>query len=189
MIKISYDRKIYRNQLLEFLKDKDTVVELGCHIGKTTEIIANINNNGKIIALDNSPEAVDKMDKLASKFSNIEFISADVRLHDTLEKVIKKISTCDILSVDLGGGYHPDTVFKVYYIWASTLKPKITLIRNKGLIDFVKSSQTEESIKSNEGWLESCGDAGIPPQIKEFELWSSSLCSSEKELKNIKNIK
>jgi len=173
MIKISYDIDIYRKQLKEILKKEDIVVELGCHVGNTSEIIAKKVKNGRLIALDNSPEAKHEMNELSKKYNNLEFISGDVRLHDILEEVAKKIKKCDVLSVDLGGGYHPDTTFKVYFIWASVLKPKITLIRNKGLIDFVRSSETVEIIKSKEGWLESCRDGGIPPQIKEFELWSS----------------
>lgn len=185
MIKISYDIKIYREQLKEILKENDTVVELGCHIGKTSEIIAKTVKKGKLIAIDNSPESIPKMNSLMEEYKNIEFIGGDARLHDVLEKVAKKLNNCDILSVDLGGGYHPDTVFKVYFIWASVLKPKITLIRNRGLIDFVRSSQTEEKIESEEGWLESCSGEGIPPQIKEFELWSSKLNKNSQNIEKI----
>jgi 23S rRNA U2552 (ribose-2'-O)-methylase RlmE/FtsJ len=175
MIKISYDIEVYRKQLKEILKKNDVVVELGCHVGNTSEIIANKVKNGRLISLDNSPESIPKMKSLEQKYRNLKFIHGDVRLHDVLENVAKNLTHCDVLSVDLGGGYHPDTTFKVYFIWASVLKPKISLIRNRGLIDFVKSSQTEEEIESKEGWLESCGNDGIPPQIKEFELWSSKL--------------
>ncbi|MBF4468980.1 MAG: methyltransferase domain-containing protein [Methanobrevibacter arboriphilus] len=180
MILISYDIKVYRKQLKEVLNKGDTVVELGCHVGNTSEIIAKNIKNGKLIALDNSPEAIPKMNILAKKYNNLKFISGDVRLHTTLKKAYKNLNKCDVLSVDLGGGYHPDTTFKVYFIWASLLKPKITLIRNRGLIDFVRSSKTEEVFESNEGWLESCGNEGIPPQIKEFELWSPKLNKNKK---------
>lgn len=40
MILISYDIKVYRKQLKEVLNEGDTVVELGCHVGNTSEIIA-----------------------------------------------------------------------------------------------------------------------------------------------------
>jgi len=175
MIKISYDINIYRELLKEMLSKNDTVIELGCHVGKSTEIIAEIVKDGKIFSIDNSPEAKDKMNLLCEKYPNLRFFIGDVRLHETLAKIHKLVFNCDVLSIDLGGGYHPDTVFKVYHIWASTLKPKKTIIRNKGLIDFVNSSETQESFKSNHGWLESCGSEGIPPQIKEFNLWTESL--------------
>ena len=176
MIKITYDINIYRKTLNSILKPDDTVVELGCHIGNTSKLIAKKLSNGKLISLDNSPEAISKMNKLENKHHNLEFISGDVRLHNTLEEVYKQIRKCDVLSVDLGGGYHPDTVFKVYYIWSSTLKPRDTIIRNKGLIDFVKTSQIqEENIESRYGYLDSHKDEGIPPQIKEFNLWTPNL--------------
>jgi 23S rRNA U2552 (ribose-2'-O)-methylase RlmE/FtsJ len=175
MIKISYDINVYRESLIETIEDNDIIVELGSHVGKSSEIIAKKVKKGKIISLDNSPEAVSHMKVLCEKFENLMFISGDVRLHETLMDVAKIIDKCDVLSIDLGGGYHPDTVFKVYYIWASTLKPKTTIIRNRGLIDFVRSSETCESIESKEGWLESCNSGGMPPQIKEFKLWTKSL--------------
>ena len=100
----------------------------------------------------------------------------DVRLHETLEEVAKSIDRCDVLSIDLGGGYHPDTVFKVFYIWSSTFKPTHTVIRNRGLLEFFNSADgSGEEYISQKGYLESYHDAGIPPQIKEFDLWTSSL--------------
>ena len=115
------------------------------------------------------------MGNLCNEYKNVEFRKADVRLHETLEYVLKKIKKCDVLSVDLGGGYHPDTTFKVFFIWSSTLKPRDTIIRNRGLLDFIHSSKTEEMIKSEYGWLESSGKDGVPPRLKEFTLWSSKI--------------
>jgi len=175
MIKISYDIKVYRKLLDDLLNENDIVVELGSHVGKTSKLIAEKLENGKLICLDNSPEATVKMNNLKLIYPNLKFINGDVRLHETLKQVVEIINKCDILAIDLGGGHHPDTVFKVYYIWASTLKPRHTILRNKGLVDFVKTSETCENIQSNEGWLESCRDEGIPPQIDEFKLWTSTI--------------
>ena len=75
----------------------------------------------------------------------------------------------------MGGGYHPDTVFKVFYIWSSTFKPTHTIIRNRGLLEFLNSSDSSgENYISEKGYLESYHDSGIPPQIKEFDLWMPS---------------
>lgn len=175
MIKVVYDIKVYREALKDIIKKEDIVVELGCHIGNSTKIISKLVSQGKIIAIDNSPESVKSMEALVNKYNNVEFRKADVRLHETLEHVLKKIKTCDVLSVDLGGGYHPDTTFKVFFIWASSLKPRETIIRNRGLLDFIHSSKTDEIIKSDYGWLESSGKDGVPPGLKEFTLWSSKI--------------
>ena len=175
MIKIVYNIKVYREALKDIIKTDDVVVELGCHIGNSTKIISNLAPEGKIIALDNSPESVESMENVVDKYKNVEFTKADVRLHETLETVLKKIGKCDVLSVDLGGGYHPDTTFKVFFIWSSSLKPRETIIRNRGLLDFIHSAKTDETIKSEYGWLESSAKDGVPPRLKEFTLWSSKL--------------
>ena len=175
MIKIVYDIKVYREVLKDVIKADDIVVELGCHVGKSTRIISQLASNGKIITLDKSPESPDYMDALMKEQFNVEFIKRDVRLHETLEEVFSKIKKCDVLSIDLGGGYHPDTTFKVFFIWSSTLKPRDTIIRNRGLIDFIQSSSTYEIIKSKNGWLESSGNDGIPPRLKELSIWSTKI--------------
>lgn len=174
MIKIAYDIKIYRDILKNMIRDDDVVIELGSHVGNTTKIITELTND-EIISIDNSPEAVEPMENLSKKYKNLKFISGDVRIHDILIDVAKDIGGCDVLSIDLGGGYHPDTTFKVYFIWASTLKPRDCIIRNKGLIDFVNSSKTSEPFYSNKGYLDSTKNAGVPPQLKEFSLWSNKL--------------
>ena len=107
---------------------------------------------------------------------NVVFISGDVRRHEVLASVFKITQSCDVLAIDLGGGYHPDTVFKVFYIWSSTFKPKHTVIRNRGLLEFVSSaSLSDEDCLTDEGYLESYHDSGIPPLIKEFDLWTPEL--------------
>ena len=175
MIQIAYKMKMYREILDNILKPNDTVCELGCHVGKSSQFILDRISDGELIALDNSPEADNKMNILKKDYSNLTFINCDVRLHESLKTVKEKIEKCDVLSVDLGGGYHPDTVFKVYYIWSSTFKPRDTIIRNRGLIDFLNTANCMENIHSENGYLDCCGDMGIPPQIKEFQLWSKKI--------------
>ena len=169
MIKLSYDIKNYRNNLLELVKPGDDVIELGCHLGGTTRLLPKTAN---IIAVDNSPEAVGEM----NSFENVSFINGDVRLHEVLAEAFKLVQKCDVLAIDLGGGYHPDTVFKVFYIWSSTFKPKHTVIRNRGILEFFNSAVgSNEKYVSNNGYLASYHDSGIPPLIKEFDLWTPSL--------------
>ena len=168
MIKLSYDIKKYRQDLLELVNVDDTVIELGCHTGGTTQLIADKCN---VIALDNSPEAIDEMEKF-----DVKFIPGDVRLHEVLAEAFKITQNCDVLAIDLGGGYHPDTVFKVFYIWSSTFKPTHTVIRNRGILEFFNSaSGSGEDYNTDLGYLETYHDSGIPPLIKEFELWTPKL--------------
>jgi len=179
MISVVYDIKVYRQVLKDIIKEDDVVVELGCHVGNSTRIIAQMAPKGRIIALDKSPESPEKFEKIiAEEETPIEFLNCDVRLHETLEEVARKVDEmggCDVLSVDLGGGYHPDTTFKVFFIWSSTLKPRETIIRNRGLLDFLHSANSSETIRSTDGWLESCRNDGVPPRLKELKLWSPKI--------------
>ena len=169
MIKLSYDVKKYRRDLLELVETDDTVIELGCHVGGTTKLIA---PECRVIAVDNSPEAIDEMKNI----ENVEFIPGDVRRHEIIAEAYKIVQSCDLLAVDLGGGYHPDTVFKVFYIWSSTFKPKHTVIRNRGLLEFFNSASVgDEDYRTSTGYLESYHDSGIPPLIKEFDLWTTKI--------------
>lgn len=168
MIKLSYDIENYRKDLLELINENDTVIELGCHVGGTTRLFA---DKCDVIAVDNSPEAVGEMEKL-----DVTFISGDVRRHQIIAEVFNIVQKCDVLAIDLGGGYHPDTAFKVFYIWSSTFKPTHTVIRNRGILEFFNSaSGSGEEYSTDLGYLETYHDSGIPPLIKEFDLWTPSL--------------
>ena len=168
MIKLSYDVNKYRQDILDLVRPGDTVIELGCHTGGTTKLLPKDCN---VIAVDNSPEAVDEMAKL-----DVKFISGDVRRHEIIGEVFHITQSCDVLAIDLGGGYHPDTAFKVFYIWSSTFKPSHSVIRNRGILEFHNSAiGSGEEIFSDEGYLETYHDSGIPPLIKEFDLWTPKL--------------
>lgn len=168
MIKLSYDINNYRKDLKDLVNPGDSVIELGCHVGGTTRLLSDC----EVVAVDNSPEAVDAM----GEFENVTFISGDVRRHEVLAGVFQIMPSCDVLAIDLGGGYHPDTAFKVFYIWSSTFKPTHTVIRNRGILEFFNSATgSDEEFISENGYLDSYHDSGIPPLIKEFDLWTPSL--------------
>ena len=175
MIHISYDRRKYQEDMIDNIKLLDNVVEIGCHIGTSTRIISRLNQDGTVYAFDNSPESVEAMNNLGIEYSNIQFFNADVRNEEVLYDFARKCEKIDVLCVDLGGGYHPDTVFKVFFIWSSILKPRVSLIRNRGLIDFINSSTSSENIQSDEGFLESSAQNIVPENLKELKLWSDKL--------------
>lgn len=175
MIHISYDRRKYQEDMINNIKLMDNVVEIGCHVGTSTKIISRLNQDGTVYAFDNSPESDEAMNNLGIEYRNVKFFNADVRNEEVLYEFIKKSEKIDVLCIDLGGGYHPDTVFKVFFIWSSVLKPRVTLIRNRGLIDFINSSTSSESIKSENGFLDSSANNILPENLKELKLWSDKL--------------
>lgn len=175
MIHLSYDRRKYQEDMINNIRTFDNVVEIGCHIGTSTKIISKLNQDGIVYAFDNSPESTEAMDNLSIEYNNIQFFNADVRNEEVLYDFSRRCEKIDVLCVDMGGGYHPDTVFKVFFIWSSVLKPRVSLIRNRGLIDFINSSTTNENIRSSEGYLESSAKNVVPDNLKELTLWSKKL--------------
>ena len=175
MIHLSYNRQQYQQDMIENINLLDNVVELGCHIGTSTKIISRLNQDGTVYAFDNSPESEDAMNNLGLDYRNVEFFKADVRKEEVLYDFYKKNDKIDVLCVDLGGGYHPDTVFKVFFIWSSVLKPRVSLIRNRGLIDFIKTSTSKEHISSKKGYLESSAKNITPHSLKKMSNWSYKL--------------
>ena len=158
--------------MIDNIRLLDNVVEIGCHIGASTKIISRLNQDGHVYAFDNSPESTDAMNNLGLDYRNITFFNADVRDENVLNEFMQEHDDIDVLCIDLGGGYHPDTVFKVFFIWSSLLRPRVTLIRNRGLCDFINSSSTIENIQSNEGYLESSYKEILPSSLKELQLWT-----------------
>ena len=158
MIKISYKRSDYQQDMIDNIKLLDNVVELGCHVGISTQIISRLCQDGSVYAYDNSPESTKAMRKLQIENKNIIFKNADVRNSD-INKKQAQLDDIDVLCVDLGGGYHPDTVFKVFFLWSSILKPRVTLIRNQGLMEFVNASQTKDETDTSGGYLKIASSA------------------------------
>ena len=90
MIKVSYNIKKYRNQLFEVINHGDTIIELGCHVGTTSRMILDNFEDITLISVDNSPEAIPKMDNLKKEY-NIPIVSindfntlpyADININD-----------------------------------------------------------------------------------------------------------
>ena len=61
MIKISYKRSDYQQDMIDNIKLLDNVVELGCHVGISTQIISRLCQDGSVYAYDNSPESTKAM--------------------------------------------------------------------------------------------------------------------------------
>ncbi|MCD7781561.1 MAG: class I SAM-dependent methyltransferase [Methanosphaera sp.] len=166
MIHISYDRRKYQEDMIEHIGLLDNVVELGAHVGTSTKIISRLCQDGEVFAFDNSPESRDAFRKLRIDYPNITFRNMDVRDKELLYDFADTCGDISVLCIDLGGGYHPDTVFKVFFLWSSILKPETCLIRNRGLLDFINTALPSENISSTEGYLSSSANSIIPKNRK-----------------------
>jgi hypothetical protein len=176
MISLVYDVKKYREFLGKIVKKGDVVIELGPHKGKGTLEYAEKVKLG--ILVDKSLQTKESLEELLENYKNLKFVQGDLRSFETIKKVLLLTKKCDVLALDMGGGRYPDTVFKVWAVWSGIFKPKDSLIRNRGLGEFVQKVKIKDpKIKKkfkDSGWLAEWGRA-VPYELKkqmgEFEFW------------------
>lgn len=176
MISITYNVNRYRKILNNTIKENDIVIEIGPHTGKYLKDY--IPRTKLMVAVDKAVQAENNIKILESEFKNLTFIRGDVRSFETVKKVLELTKKCDVFCIDMGGGRYPDTVFKVWAVWSGIFKPRDSIIRNRGLGEFVQRAKVaDKSIIQDfddSGWMETYGRS-IPYKLKkqmdEFEFW------------------
>ncbi len=176
MIDIVYDVRRYRQKLADTIREGDNVVELGPHIGKSTE--AYYNRVSRAVLVDKGIDCKEALEEFCKIHDKATFICGDVRKFDTMSDAVKKIKRCDVLALDMGGGRFPDTVFKVWATWSAILKPRDSIIRCRGLAEFIfRARVTDDTIKEDfddAGWLADYGRSTpdkVKEQLEEFSIW------------------
>jgi hypothetical protein len=176
MISILYDVKKYRKAIENMVTEGMVVIEIGPHTGESTSHY--VKKASRTVAIDVSEQSRKAFNKLSESNPNLIFIKGDARRFETVKEALKHTRKCDVLAVDLGGGRFPDTVFKVWAVWSGVFKPKNSIIRNRGLAEFIQRAKVEdESLKkdfSDNGWMSEWGRS-VPSKLKdqlgEFSLW------------------
>ncbi len=173
MILICYDRNRYHKLLSEVVRPSDTVIEVGPHLGESTKVIAR--RAKSVVAVDKASQAEKAF---REKPGNVEFVRGDVRFFETIDKTLKLIKSCDVLAMDMGGGRFPDTVFKVWAVWSGVFKPRDSVIRNRGLGEFIRRAQIKDPVLEknflDSGWLSQSGrkrPRQLKEGLKELGLW------------------
>jgi hypothetical protein len=161
MISIVYDVGLYRRLLARTVKKGDVVLEIGPHTGLST--LGYIKKASLAVALDKSPEAKECFKRIVKENKNLVFLQDDVRGFEAVKKVLRHTKRCDVLALDLGGGRYSDTVYKVWASWSGVFKPKHSVIRNRGLAEFLQRARIKDSsirqCFTDDGWLSAWGRA------------------------------
>ncbi len=176
MISIVYDVGKYRRILSEMVERNDVVIEVGPHIGKST--FSYLGRVKLAVLVDKGKQSEDVFKPMEDEFSQLRFVCGDSRCFSTVQEVLKITRECDVLAIDMGGGRFPDTVFKVWATWSGIFKPKRSLIRNRGLAEFVQRAKVlDDSVKKDfreDGWLSTWGRSvpyKLKKQLEEFRFW------------------
>jgi hypothetical protein len=176
MISIVYEVGRYRKLLADTVRHGDVVVEIGPHVGKSTD--AYVGKAKKAVLVDKGKDCASCLKEYAQRHDNAVFVMGDARGFDCLSLVLKHAPRCDVLAVDLGGGRFPDTVFKVWGTWSGVLAPRDSIIRCRGLAEFVRRARVDDdaipSSFDDAGWLRDYGRATptkLRDQLDEFRHW------------------
>lgn len=175
MIRLAYEVGKYRKALADTVREGDTVLELGPHNGVSTR--GYLEKAGKIVLVDKGRDCEDDLEKLAGENDNITFIREDARGFPGILKTLEHVESCHVFAIDLGGGRFPDTVFKVWATWSGVFKPRDTVIRNRGLIEFIEKAEITDTVDINvpdSGWLLEYGRATpykLKKQLEEFSRY------------------
>ena len=164
MISIVYDHKRYHKALAEHIRPEDSVLEIGPHIGGSTKVIAE--KAKEVVAVDKAKQSAEAL----QENPDIAFVKGDVRFFETIDDILKIRKSFDVIAMDMGGGRFPDTVFKVWAVWSGIFKPRDSIIRNRGLGEFLMRAKVEDPVLEkefvNNGWLTQSGRKH-PKQLKE----------------------
>ena len=176
MIAILYDVRRYRDFLANKIEKGDTVIEIGPHLGKAVRLY--MDRTALAVVVDKGAQAEAEMSKLEERHRNLRFIRGDARRFETVGKVKEITKRCDVLAVDLGGGRFPDTVFKVWALWSGVFQPRHSVIRNRGIAEFLQKAKiADDSLVRGfpeDGWLSTWGRATpskLQEQMGEFGFW------------------
>lgn len=176
MISVAYDVRRYRRVLAESVREGDTVLEIGPHMGESTMFY--VDKAEKVVLVDKGSDCAGALGELADEHDNVVYVCGDVRGFDAMKLVLNHVDSCDVLAVDMGGGRHADTVFKVWATWSGVFKPRDSVIRNRELAEFMQRAKiADDSVVrkfDDAGWLAKWGRKTpfkLKKQLEEFKYW------------------
>lgn len=176
MIAVAYKVERYRELLASKVAEGDVVIEIGPHTGKSTSLY--VKRTKLTIVVDKAKQSKMEFRHMLTEFKNLRFVRGDVRSFSTVRKVLKITNDCDVLAVDMGGGRYPDTVFKVWATWSGIFRPKHSIIRGRGIAEFLmRAKVSDETIQKkfeDDGWLSEYGRSTpykLRKQLGEFKYW------------------
>lgn len=176
MIAAVYSVRKYRELLEGVVRTGNVVIELGPHKGKST--LAYLEKTKLTVVVDKAVQSERAFERLLEEHANLKFVKGDVRGFDSIKEVLRITKNCDVLALDMGGGRYPDTAFKVWATWSGVFKPKHSILRNRGLCEFVSRAKIKDETMQREfkddGWLSTFGRGtpyALKKQLDEFKHW------------------
>ena len=148
-INVAKDEADYRRAIHKNLLETDKVLELGCHVGVTTEQIA-----AKValtVGVDSSLYSISEAKRRFGDTENLHFLCFDACDKSELLNSMKKIFPddefvkFDVICIDVSGNRQPGFVLDLLEGYDRIYSPRIFIIKNFKLQNFVKQCSQCES--------------------------------------------
>lgn len=128
----------YRAAGQQLLNQEDAVLEVGCHVGGTTRVLAA--HAGVVVGLDQQPMLIGQA---RQRLPNIHFEigdAFDAKLIMSLSQAVAPRRFTKIF-VDISGSRHITTVLKLITLLRNTLHPELMVLKSQHLKRFMLRSQ------------------------------------------------
>ncbi|NSW54525.1 MAG: methyltransferase domain-containing protein [Armatimonadetes bacterium] len=122
----------YRQLARELPEPGDTVIEIGSAEGHTTHCLAR--RAGRVIAVEKSAACLDIARERCARHGNITWVHADAF---DLGDVQSHTGRADLVFIDIGGSSWAWLALKLAGMYRQMFQPRVMVIRNVGLNDFV----------------------------------------------------
>lgn len=143
----------YRRAALQLVNKEDCALEVGCHVGATTKVIATV--AGYTVGLDQQPQLIAEAKEKSPEIRFENFDGFDSRRLLELARSTPKRSFTKVF-VDISGSRDICTVVKMVDMYTNVLKPEIIVVKSQTLKRLLLRSQL---------WVEhpECKTAACPP--------------------------
>ena len=148
-IVIAKKESSYRKAVIDSINEQDCVLEIGCHVGVTTALVAKIAKLS--YGIDSSEYSINMAKKRhlnGKKPTNLLFFCVDAFDQRSVLKHLTGTDASvhvDVILIDISGNREPSLVLRLLESYDRIFSPRLFIIKNFKLHNFVELSDTTEN--------------------------------------------
>jgi len=141
---VAKEESTYRKAVINHVKETDSVLEIGCHVGVTTALISKYAKSS--FGIDSSEFSIQAAKKRFShdeKLKNLHFFCADASDKRSVVKCLsndKYKENITVIFIDVSGNRDPGFVLNLMESYDRIFHPRLFVIKNFKLQNFVEKS-------------------------------------------------
>ena len=133
----------YRRAVRELVEPGGRVLELGCGFGRSVELLAKAGY--RVLGVDRSWEAIEGAKRRTARFKEARVERVDAfNVKEVRKLVSEHLGSVDAVMIDIGGVEDPGKVLNLARTYIKALKPKVVVVKNTLLYEFIRSCRLYE---------------------------------------------